>query len=261
MPEDVFHSKYRELNDVEKNFMEQIKSGAAEMYRNFENVSTPNNGREIALAKTKLEEAVMYAKKKGDIPDGMERIFAELHESKVNWKVLLRRYLMSYIPRDYTYAKPSKKSISVGVYMPDTLKEKIDVAIGIDVSGSIGQKELTDFISEIVGMAREFRETIGMRLFIHDVAVSGDYKVENGNVAKIKQIKINGGGGTSHVEVMNIIKDKVRNCKVAVFLTDGESDLQDINMKSYPFAKIFVLSKDGTDRQLNHNEVKVVNLK
>lgn len=212
------------------------------------------------LWRKRLEEAVVFARQKGNMPSGMDRIFDELHNSKLNWKVLLRRYLMSYIPKDYTWNKPNKRSVSVGVYLPDTLKEKIDICVGIDVSGSIGKKELTDFMSEIVAIAREFRETIGMRVFIHDVFVSGDYQVENGNIEKLKKIEIKGGGGTSHQIVMDTIKDKVRNCRVAVFLTDGESDINRIEMSNYRYNKIFVLCKDGNDYQIDKNKSQVIRL-
>jgi hypothetical protein len=60
---DVFHAQYRELSDNEKSLMEEIKLKAGDLYNLFENVATTDNGREIALAKTKLEESVMWAVK------------------------------------------------------------------------------------------------------------------------------------------------------------------------------------------------------
>ena len=49
-------------------------------------------------------------------------------------------------------SKPHKKSIACNTFLPNILREKVEVVIAIDTSGSIGKKELTDFISEIVGM-------------------------------------------------------------------------------------------------------------
>lgn len=73
---DVFHPVYRELSDEEKDLMAQVKSKASELYELFVKVQFPdgdmtpssapkstNNGREVSLAKTKLEEAVMWAVK------------------------------------------------------------------------------------------------------------------------------------------------------------------------------------------------------
>ena len=66
---DIFRQKYRELSDSEKREMENIKTIAGELYQAIEHntkVGMPDpegnsNGREMALAKTKLEESVMWA--------------------------------------------------------------------------------------------------------------------------------------------------------------------------------------------------------
>lgn len=194
----------------------------------------------------KLREAVVVSKMKGDIPKGMERIIEKLHEETINWKSLLYNFITQQIPYNLTYARPNKKSVSIGEYMPDVLKEKIDVVIGIDTSGSIGREELTDFLSEIIGIARAFQQRINMRLITHEVDVNDDYEVRNGNIEKIKKLQIHGGGGTAHKPIFDYIKENVRDCKCAIFLTDGYSDIESINMTRYEFAKIFVISEDGS---------------
>jgi predicted metal-dependent peptidase len=146
-----------------------------------------------------------------------------------------------------TYSRPNKKSICSGFYIPDTLKEKIDVLIAIDTSGSIGQKELTDFLSEIVGMAKGFKDKINMILLTHDTEVQNDYTIENGNIAKIMKLKIEGGGGTSHGPVFDYIKEKHRKTKLAICFTDGFSDFESIKWADYgSFKKMFVISSGGT---------------
>jgi hypothetical protein len=59
----VFRPKYRELNEREKQMMEAIKVKAQELWDMFDDIATPNNGREVALAKTHLEDSVMRAVK------------------------------------------------------------------------------------------------------------------------------------------------------------------------------------------------------
>ncbi|MHA1470598.1 MAG: DUF2201 family putative metallopeptidase, partial [Candidatus Asgardarchaeia archaeon] len=60
---------------------------------------------------------------KGNVPKGMERLVEELLEPKLNWKALLRKYIIQEIPTDYTYQKRSKHSIATGFYMPATKKD------------------------------------------------------------------------------------------------------------------------------------------
>ncbi len=56
----TFRKQYRELSETEKEFLDIIKDKAQELFNLFD--ERPNN-RELALAKTKLEESVMWAVK------------------------------------------------------------------------------------------------------------------------------------------------------------------------------------------------------
>jgi len=208
----------------------------------------------------KVSEAYVSSQMVGKNSAGIDRLFGKLHESKINWKEMLRRFILSYIPFDYSYAKPNKKSVSAGFYMPDYIKEKIEVAIAIDVSGSIGQKEIEEFLSEIIGMAKAYKDKIKMTLYTHDTEVTNKFVIENGNIDKIKKLNIRGGGGTSHIKVMETIGKEQRDCKVAVFLTDFYSDIEQIDLKKYGYAKIFLISKNGK-KDIQIKNAKVVYLK
>ena len=80
------------------------------------------------------------------------------------------------------------------------------------------------------------------------------------NIAKIKKLKLNGGGGTSHEPLMEYIKEKHRDCKLAIFFTDGYSDLDDFDMNKYRFSKMFLISEGGTADQLKGKPAKVIKL-
>jgi len=211
----------------------------------------------------RIEEALMNSKARGNVPLGMERIFEQLRKSQVPWRVVLERVIQKSIPRDITWSRRSKKSVACNTYLPSVIKERVDVVISIDTSGSIGQKELTDFVSEIVGMARVFQGSINMRLLTHDTGVQDDYIIQNGNIAKIQQIKIKGGGGTSHEPVFDYVKEKIKGCKTIIAFTDGFSDLDSFEWGNhiYPFEKVFVLNKEGTDEQMKDKRCKVIQMK
>jgi predicted metal-dependent peptidase len=110
-------------------------------------------------------------------------------------------------------------------------------------------------------MAKAFQNSINMRLLIHDTEVQNDYEIRNGNVDKIKKIQIKGGGGTSHQHVYDYIKEKVRKCKAVISFTDGYSDLNYIEFKDYPFDKMFVINKGGTDEQVRDKKCKIIMMK
>lgn len=208
----------------------------------------------------RTQEALIISKMRGDTPTGIGRLVGELHKEKINWKALLNQYITQQIPYNHSYAHPHKKSRSTGFYMPHMTKEKIDIVIGIDVSGSIGQKELTDFLSEICGIARTYQERINMRLITHECDVVDDYEVRNGSIAEIMKLEIHGGGGTSHSPLFDYIKENVSDCKCALFLTDGYSDIDQIEFEKYSFGKLFVISEGGSDDQLNDKRCNKINL-
>jgi predicted metal-dependent peptidase len=191
----------------------------------------------------------------------MERFAEELRKVDIDWRVLLRKYLQALIPRDSDWSKRSKKSITSGYYLPATYKEKIEVAIGIDTSGSIGKEEIDTFLSEMISMAKSYREVIDMDCLTHDTEVQSSLSVKNGNIEKIKKFNIRGGGGTSHKAIFEDIANKHRKCKCAVFFTDGYSDLEEIDMKKYPFGKIIIISKGGQIPNINDKSVKIIKKK
>lgn len=57
---DVFRKKYRPLDETEQRQLDRIKDDAQNMH---DFLDTLGGGREVALAKTKLEEMVMWAVK------------------------------------------------------------------------------------------------------------------------------------------------------------------------------------------------------
>jgi len=211
--------------------------------------------------KNKANEALVTAKLRGTIPAGIERFVGQLTESKIGWREILQRYVQRAIPYDYTYANPSKKSIATGYYMPTTIKDYIDVVVAVDTSGSIGQEELREFLSEIIGISKAFSSRIKMRLLTHDVKVWDDLVIQNGNIAKIKELKVKGGGGTSHKEVLEYVNEKCRSTRLLICFTDGDSDLDDIDSEQYRYDKVFVISENGHDNQLKNFKAHIIKLR
>ena len=240
---------------------EELNKGRFDVHIEGDGLSSKEKNELMKEWGNRVYGALYVSRMRGDIPKGMERLLGKLHEEKINWRVLLQRYIVNQIPYDYSWAKFSKKSIATGVPMPHTLKEKISIVVGIDVSGSIGQKELTDFLSEILGIAKAFQERIDMKLITHEVDVNSELEIKNGNIEMIKNLKIKGGGGTAHQKLFNHIQEKVRNCKCCVFLTDGYSDLNEIEFGNYNFDKLFVISENGNDSQLKNKRCQIIHLK
>jgi len=230
-----------------------------------EHFETGENGQKLTENEKKelirewgnrTEEALTISKMKGDLPLGIERIVGRLKDSKINWKALLNQFIIKQIPYDYTYSKPSKKSISVGVYMPDVLKEQVEVDVMIDLSGSIGQEEYDDFMTEVIGVARAFQEQLKMNVYSHDTECYDNGLINNGNIEKLKKMELKGGGGTSFSNPLNYLKENNIKPKCLIWLTDGYGD----EFEKPNFPVLWVLTKDGSDDYLKDKGI-VIKLK
>lgn len=170
-----------------------------------------------------LSEASTYAKMQGKLPAGMERYIGEILQSKLDWKSMLYKYIVNEIPFDYTYSKPHKRSQSTGVYMPNILRESVDIIVAIDTSGSISDKELTEFKSEIVAISKSFAN-IRMTALFCDADVHDIIDITNGTIDKFIEEPVHGGGGTSFIPVFDWIQENKPMARILVYLTDGYGD-------------------------------------
>lgn len=200
--------------------------------------------------KKAIVTAAAHCKQRGEIPAGMQRMIDELLDAKVNWKHMLQKYISSMIPVDYSYTFPSKRSISTGFYMPHLLREMLEVVVAVDTSGSISQKELTEFLSECISIAKSF-VNLRMTMIICDCNISDIIEVTNGNIQKIMDLKIKGGGGTSHKPIYSHIKENMANTKILINFTDGYTEFPDKKEVPYNLNSLWVITSDGC----NINEI------
>ena len=193
--------------------------------------------------KKAVSEASTYAREKGTMPDGLGLFVDGLLNEKVNWKSLLYKYLTKTIPFDYSYNRPSKRSFSVGVYMPIMRKESIEIVVSLDTSGSIQKEELTEFMSEINGIAKSFNN-LSMKLIVCDSEIKDIYTIGNGDNEKINELVIKGGGGTSHKPVYDYVTTHLPNTKLLVNFTDGYTDFDELDES---VNTLWVICKNGVD--------------
>lgn len=59
----IFNRKYRELSQEEQDDLDKIKDEAEKLFNFINELQTNKDCREYSLAKTKVEEAVMWAVK------------------------------------------------------------------------------------------------------------------------------------------------------------------------------------------------------
>jgi predicted metal-dependent peptidase len=197
-----------------------------------------------------LVDAATYAQQKGNLPRGMNRIIDALLKPRVNWKQYLLKYLRPYLqPVDWSYHKPHRKSQVLGVFLPTVLKEHCDVEVLVDTSGSVSQRTLTEFVTEIVSIARSMSH-VKIGISFCDTRIHAHYVVENADIPKILAATPKGGGGTSLESSLDELQIMNREVPIVVALTDGHDTYQKTR-RDYPFDVIWCIapSPNGVDIQ------------
>ena len=172
-----------------------------------------------------IDEAIRQgALAAGKIKGASTRDVDALLQPQVNWREVLRDFVSSTCSgNDYsTWARPNRRFVSSGVYLPSGISETVDdLVIAIDTSGSIGTRELTQFLTEVRGVA-ETAKPNRVRILYWGSRVAGDEVYDQSEVANItKSTRPLGGGGTDPQCVIDYMAEKQIKPQAVVVLTDG----------------------------------------
>jgi predicted metal-dependent peptidase len=172
-----------------------------------------------------IRQGVMAHRKiAGSGAGGIDRALEELLAPKVDWREQLREYVKATCAAKdkSSWRKVNRRFLSTGVYMPSLIGEKVGhIVIGIDTSGSIGNEELSEFLSEVKGIAEEVNpEKVDLIYWDSEVAAHEEYEANNVS-SIIASTRPKGGGGTSPSCVSTYLKGKNIIPECVVMLTDG----------------------------------------
>ena len=157
----------------------------------------------------------------GNIPAEIERMIKDLTEPKMNWREILRQQIQATIRNDYTFSRPSRKGWHTGVVLPGmNFDQQIDCAIGLDMSGSIGDDQARIFLSEVKGICDEFKE-YNIKIWCFDTKVYNEQDYSSSDGDDISEYKPRGGGGTEFECNWEYMKLHDITPKKFIMFTDG----------------------------------------
>jgi len=174
------------------------------------------------LERTTAREILNHKKTRGDVPAGLLRWAEEVLNPKIPWQQILRASLrlalqMTSVSKvDYTWRRPSRREAVMGgdFRLPGLQAPIPRVAVGIDTSGSMSDRELAVAIAEVKGILR----ALGTEITV----LSGDVEVHTKQVIRdVARIKLAGGGGTDMRNILKAMAEMSPPPDVAVVITDG----------------------------------------
>ena len=170
-----------------------------------------------------IKEAVLAAAQAagaGNLPGGVKRMIKDLIDPVMDWRELLQQQIESTVKSDFTWARPSRRSWHMDAVMPGMKPgEQIDVVIGIDTSGSITDKDLKIFLSEIKGIMEAYDE-YKITVMGWDTEVGNVAEFNSDNLEDISTFEPGGGGGTDPHCVWNYLQANDMEPKKLIMFTD-----------------------------------------
>lgn len=157
----------------------------------------------------------------GKVPASIQRMIKDLTEPKMNWRQLIQQEIQSIVKNNYSFVRPSRKGWQSGVVLPGMIPDTtIDVAIGIDMSGSIGDEDARAFLSEVKGVMDQY-EDFKINLWCFDTEIYNHVEVTQDNSLDLLDYEPKGGGGTDFEANWAYMKENGIHPKKFIMFTDG----------------------------------------
>ena len=174
---------------------------------------------EIEIA---VQQAAEAAKAMGKLPGHLQTLIEKALAPKVDWKMVLARFLRTNNKSDFTWIKPNRRFISRGLYLPSLHTPALEeIAVAVDTSGSVSEAELEQFTGEITSILHDTNPEL-IHFLQCDTKVCADTEYTRESLPL--KITYEGRGGTRFSPVMKYLKENHPNISALVYLTDLESD-------------------------------------
>lgn len=151
----------------------------------------------------------------GSVPANIKRMIEAMRKPKLNWRIVLKRFMFALDKNRTTWRKPNKRLLPL--YLPTRDGHKLgNIMFAIDVSGSISEDMFFTFASEVYSVLNVLKPK-QIDLIQFDSRICGVDVVRKKD--ELYKVEFKGGGGTELEPVMHhFIESKAT---ALVVLTDG----------------------------------------
>jgi predicted metal-dependent peptidase len=167
--------------------------------------------------KERVVQAALQANAAGQLGPSMKRLVQDMLKPQVDWRDVLRDFIVKTRADIRTFARPARRFATQGLYMPSTTGERIGpVAFFIDCSGSVSDKQLQVFMTEVRAVHADLQpERLHVGYFHHEVTHTDTFDPED--TVTLSPV---GTGGTAFSPIFKAIGDWPEPPVACVVLTD-----------------------------------------
>jgi predicted metal-dependent peptidase len=180
-------------------------------------------GERQALAvqwQQRLAGAAQQALQAGKLGGAMARMVDHLLQPQLPWRMLLARYMTSVARDDYNYMRPSSRRESDAIF-PSLRSTQTELVVALDTSGSVGDKDIGEFLSEINAIKGQMRARITVLTCDSEIAESCPWIYEPWEEIALPE-RLTGGGGTDFRPVFEWADRQDRQPDLLLYFTDAE---------------------------------------
>ena len=223
--EEVYDKIFDEMDEKELNALGQLLDEHIDWGEQDGSGKRPSYSKEeLKRIRDEIREATIQAAQAagaGNTPAGVQKLIKELTEPKMNWRDILRQQIQSTIKDDYSFMRPNRKGWHMNAILPgQKFLETIDICVGIDMSGSIGDEQAKDFLTEIKGIMEEYKD-FKIKVWCFDTSVYNEADFDGYNMDDFLNYECAGGGGTEFDCNWNYMKEHDIQPKKFIMFTDG----------------------------------------
>jgi predicted metal-dependent peptidase len=166
----------------------------------------------------------------GKMGKALARLVDHLLQPQLPWRMLLARYMTAIARDDYSYMRPNRREGAA--ILPSLRGTQLDLTVVLDVSGSITDTELGEFIAEVNAIKGQIQARITLHVCDASLAAEGPWTYEPWEPVCMPEA-LRGGGGTSFIPVFDWIASRDRSPDLLVYFTDADGAFPD-HEPAYP---------------------------
>ena len=179
----------------------------------------------------RLAGAAQTAKQAGKLSGALARMIEHFLQPQLPWRNLLAQYVSSVARDDYSYARPSSRRGDPVIY-PSLRSGQINIVVGLDTSGSISGRELSEFLTEIDAIKAHMRARIVFHACDAALADDGPWTFEPWEEFSLPR-QFSGGGGTDFKPVFEWVDKQDVSPDLLIYFTDAQGGFP-LRQPDYP---------------------------
>ncbi len=169
----------------------------------------------------RLAGAAQQAMQAGKMGAALARLVDHLLQPQLPWRMLLARYMTAVARDDYSYARPSRREGTA--ILPSLRSHQVDLAVVVDTSGSIQDREIGEFLSEIDAIKGQMRARITLHACDARLNDAGPWVFEPWETVELPK-SLAGGGGTSFRPAFEWADRLDRQPDLFIYFTDAQGE-------------------------------------